>query len=175
MTPVGGALERNRDCNKLAGGDASLTGRGEMVVTAETLRARILRDNAAFNAGERTFVADLLHEEIEWRFFISKEALPIPERVKGKWHVLLALQKIDAVIAIERNEIPVLLVDGDRAAMICERTVRQRASGRVMQYKIAAFHRYQDNKLIEYQEFGDALDLLEQALGRGIDAPAAYG
>lgn len=158
----------------LAALSATLGWCGGIRVAAESLRDQILRQNAAYQQGDRAFVADLFHDQIDWRFFISSEALPMPGQVRGKWHVLLALQKIHEHIEIIRNEITLLIVEGERAAMICDRVVRQRQTGRVMQYKVAAFHRYEGGKLIEYQEFGDGLDILEQALGRGIDAPAAY-
>ena len=143
-------------------------------MASQGLREQILERHAAYKRGERAFIADMLHEQTDWQFFISPEALPVPSHVSGKWHVLLALQKIDAELEIIDSDLLLLLVDGDRAATICERTFRQRKTGRVMQYKTAAFHRYAEGKLIEYREFGDGLDMLEQALGRGIDAPVAY-
>ena len=92
----------------------------------------------------------------------------------GKWHVVEAWKKIDAELELIRNDIEVLLVEGERAALVYDRTLRQRKSGRVIRLKVAAFKRYQDRKLIEYQEFGDGLELLEQSIGRSIGAPEAY-
>jgi ketosteroid isomerase-like protein len=105
---------------------------------------------------------------------MTPEALPVPKRVIGKWHVLEAWKKIDAELELLRNDIEVLVVEGDRAAIVYDRTLRQRTTGRVIRLKVAAFKRFENGKLIEYQEFGDGLELLEQTLGRSLDAPVAY-
>lgn len=143
-------------------------------MATESLRERILRVNKAYTAGERAFIVDLVHENIDWRTYITPEALPVPNRVIGKWHVIEAWNKIDAELELIRNDIEILVVENDRAAVVYDRTLRQRKSGRVIRLKVASFHRYQDGKLIEYQEFGDGLELLEQTLGRSINAPPAY-
>jgi len=140
----------------------------------ESLREHILSNNKRYTAGERAFVVDLLHEHVDWRCFITSEALPVPNRVIGKWHVIEAWKKIDAELELLRNDIEVLVVEGDRAAIVYDRTLRQRKTGRVIRLKVGAFKRFQDGKLIEYQEFGDGLELLEQSLGRSLDAPEAY-
>jgi ketosteroid isomerase-like protein len=144
-------------------------------LASESLRELILRVNKAYAAGERAHVPELFHENIDWRTFITSEALPIPNRIIGKWHLIEALRKVDAVIEVVRDDILVLVVEGDRAAMICDRTLRQRNSGRVMRMKVGVFVRFQDGRMIEYQEFGDGLDLLEQTLGRSLNVPPAYG
>ena len=143
-------------------------------MATETLREQIIRLNKAYSAGERTFLVDTLHENIDWLCYISAEALPIPNRVIGKWHVIEAWRKIDAELELVRNDILFLVAEEDRAAIIYDRALRQRKTNRVLRLKIGSFHRYQDNKLIESQEFGDGLELLEQTLGRSINAPSAY-
>lgn len=141
----------------------------------DSLRDRILRTNAAYTRGERAFIVDLLHERIDWRMNISPETLPVPNHVIGRWHVIEAWRKIDAELELLKNDIVTLVVEGDRAAVIYDRTLRVRKTGRAIRLKVAAFHRYENNKLIECQEFGDGLELLEQTIGRSIDAPLAYG
>lgn len=144
-------------------------------MAAESLRERILRVNAAYTQGERAFIVDMLHERIDWRMHISPEALPVPTHVIGRWHVIEAWRKIDAELELLKNEILTLVIEGDRAAVIYDRTLRQRKTGRTIRLKVAAFHRYENNQLIESHEFGDGLELLEQTIGRSIDAPLAYG
>ena len=150
-----------------------MLGRGWDLET-ESLREKILANNKRYTAGERTYLVDSLHEQIEWRCHMSKEALPVANRVIGKWHVLEAWRKVDVELELIKNDIEVLLVEGERAAIMYDRTLRQRKTGRVIRLKVAAFKRFQNGKLIDYQEFGDGLELLEQTLGRSIDAPEAY-
>jgi len=143
-------------------------------MTSEELRGLVYRSYEAFDRGDRSFVIDLFHDDIQWRMLAPPEALPIPNVVKGKPQVLAALQRIDEVVEIVRNELLLVMVDGHRAAVVCDRVLRQRASGRVMRYKVAAFQTYQDGKLIEYLAFADSLDLLEQQLGHELEFPTAY-
>lgn len=143
-------------------------------MTPQDIRDLVYLSYKAYERGDRAFVLDLFHDDIEWRFFSPPEALPIPNQVKGKGPVLAALKKIDEAVETVRNELELVMVDGDRAAVICDYTVRQRASGRIMRYKMAAFHRYSGGKLIEYSAFADGFDLVQQALGRVIEVPEAY-
>jgi ketosteroid isomerase-like protein len=143
-------------------------------LASESLRELIVRVNKDYTAGDRSVVMELFHDAIDWRSYITSEALPIPNHVIGKWHLIEALRKIDEVVEIMRNDIEMLVVEGDQAAIIYDRTARLRKDGRVIRIKVGVFQRYVNNKLIEYREFGDGLDLLEQTLGRGLNAPSAY-
>jgi len=42
----------------------------------------------------------------------------------------------------------------------------QRATSRVTRFRVANFQRFQDGKLIEFREFTNTFDLVEQAPGR---------
>jgi ketosteroid isomerase-like protein len=140
----------------------------------ELLRDLVYRSYEAYDRGNRNFALDLFDDNIEWIFHVPPEALPIPPRVRGKAAVLAALGKIDALVEVIKNDIELVLVDGDNAIVICDRTLRQRATGRVIRYKFAALHRYQGGRLVQYQMFADGLDMLQQALGRSLDLPSAY-
>ena len=142
---------------------------------SESIRRLVVRSYLAIAPGQRHFLGDLLHDHIEWvTMHAPAQALPAPPRLNGKAAVLAGLQKIDLEIEIVRNNLELVMVDGDRAAVICDRTVRQRLNGRQMNYKVAAFLRFKDGKLIEYQGFADSFDILQQSLGQTIDLPRAY-
>ena len=44
----------------------------------------------------------------------------------------------------------------------------QRATKRILRFRIANFLRFQDGKLIEFREFVNSFDVVEQALGREL-------
>jgi ketosteroid isomerase-like protein len=140
----------------------------------QVLRQLLITAYDAYDQGLRGFVAELFDDDIEWTMHCPQEALPIPNRLRGKVAVLEALKRIDEVVEIVRNELVFMAVDGETAALICDRTLRQRATGRIMRYKIAAFHRFRDGRIIEYQGFADGIDILQQTLGREVEIPAAY-
>ena len=58
------------------------------------------------------------------------------------------LAQINEALNVVRNVQREVLIDGDRAAVISDRTVVQRATGRTMVYRVAAFLRFRDGKLV---------------------------
>jgi len=55
-----------------------------------------------------------------------------------------------------------------RPALISDVSYRKSSTGRVLRMRIASFLRLQDGRVIEYREFIDSFDALEQALGRQL-------
>lgn len=145
-----------------------------MAVTSEDIRELVRKSYAVYDSGDRNFIVNLFDDNIDWRYFSAPEALPFPNQIRGKLKVLAALKAIDDLFEIIANELELIMVDGDRAAVICDQKVRQRATGRIIRNKVAAFHRYRDGKLIEYTAFADGLDIMQQTLGRLIDVPEIY-
>jgi ketosteroid isomerase-like protein len=143
-------------------------------VTPEEIHRLVRLSYAAYDRGAREAIFDLFDDDIEWRMFAPPEALPFPNRLRGKAEVLKAIQKVDELVEVLGNDLEVVVVEGDRAAVICDRKLRQRATGRVMRYKVAAFHRYRNSRLIEYMAFADSFDMMQQALGRTIQLPLSY-
>ena len=60
----------------------------------------------------------------------------------------------------------IMIVDGDRAAVMSDVSFTQRATNRTMRFRVANFLRFQDGKLIEFREFTNSV--VEQALGREL-------
>jgi len=140
----------------------------------EIIRALVYRAYEAYSLGHREFVVDMLDDEIEWSFYGPVELLPIPNRLHGKAAVLAAYKMIDDTTELLGHDLSLVLVDGEKAAVIGERRFRHRSSGRIVQYKFSAFHFYRNGRLVEYQMFADTIDMAQQLLGRTIDIPAIY-
>ena len=102
------------------------------------------------------------------------QAFPVPNAVYGKAAVLAALRQINDALNVVRNVRREVIVDGDKAAVISDRTVVQRATGRTLVYRVAAFLRFRDGKLAEYQSFYDSFDMLEQVIGHELNVPETY-
>jgi ketosteroid isomerase-like protein len=58
--------------------------------------------------------------------------------------------------------------------VISDRTVVQRATGRTLIYRVAAFLTFRDGKLADYQSFYDSFDMLEQVIDAHLDVPETY-
>ncbi len=143
-------------------------------MTSEETRQLVHKSYAAYDSGDHDFIVNLFDDDIEWKYFSAPEAIPFPNHVRGKQQALMALKTIDELFEIVGNELELVVVDGDHAAVICDQRVRQRATGRMIRNKVAAFHRYRDGRLIEYTAFADSLDIMQQTLGRLIELPTIY-
>ena len=62
--------------------------------------------------------------------------------------VLDAIAQVHEALYVVRNVQREVMIDGDRAAVISDRTVVQRATGRTMVYRVAAFLRFRGDKLV---------------------------
>jgi uncharacterized protein len=88
---------------------------------------------------------------------------------RGKREVLDTLGAIAKDYAIERYEPLQLVVDGDSAAVMSNVAFQQRSTGRTLSFHIADFMRFRDGRIVEFREFANTFDLVEQALGRFIE------
>ena len=143
-------------------------------MTSEDIRELVRKSYAAYDQVDHEFIFNLFDDNIDWKYYTSPEAVPFPNHVRGKQQVLQALAAIATLFETMENHLELIVVDGDRAAVICDQKVRQRATGRIIRTKVAAFHRYRDGKLIEYTAFADSLDIMQQTLGRLIELPEIY-
>ena len=110
--------------------------------------------------GKRDFerVAALIHDDIDWMIYAPLSVFPFAGPRQGRAAVLAAMAAIAQTFAIESYKPEVMIVDGARAALMSDISYKQRDTNRVL--------RLQDGRLIEYREFIDSFDAVEQALGR---------
>jgi ketosteroid isomerase-like protein len=91
----------------------------------------------------------------------------VPRR--GRAAVLQAMAGIAEVYSLESYKPEIMMVDGERAAVMSDVSFRQRATNRVLRFRLANFLRFQDGKVIEFREFANTFDVVEQALGRELE------
>ena len=60
----------------------------------------------------------------------------------------------------------VTVIDGDRAAVMSDVAFKQRSSGRALRFHLADFLRFRDGRLVEFREFMNTFDVVQQALNR---------
>ena len=120
------------------------------------------------------FFKRILAEDVEWTMHGPPQAFPVPNSLYGKRAVLDAISRVHAALYVVRNVQREVMIDGDRAAVISDRTVVQRATGRTMVYRVAAFLRFRGDKLVSYQAFYDSFDMLEQVIGHVLEVPDTY-
>jgi ketosteroid isomerase-like protein len=113
-------------------------------------------------------VAALIHDDIDWIIYAPMWVFPFAGPRHGRAAVLDAMAAIAKTFALESYKPDVMIVDGERAALMSDISYRQRVTNRVLRLRIASFLRWQDGRLIEYREFTNSFDAVEQALGREL-------
>jgi ketosteroid isomerase-like protein len=120
--------------------------------------------------GRRDFerVAALIHDDIDWVIYAPMSVFPFAGPRRGRAAVLDAMAAIAKTFALESYKPEIVIVDGERAALMSDVSYKQRATNRILRLRIANFLRLQEGQLIEFREFTNSFDAAEQALGREL-------
>lgn len=118
---------------------------------------------------DREGFAALIHDDIDWIIHGPIEVFPFAGLRRGRAAVLQALAVMDLSYSLDSYEPDFVIVEGARAAIMANIGLTQRASGRLLRFRAANFLRVQDGRLIEFREFADSFDQVEQALGRIVE------
>lgn len=113
-------------------------------------------------------VAAIIHDDIDWVIYGPVEVFPFAGAQKGRTAVLKALGGIAERFDLQRYEPEIVIADGDRAAVMSNVSFVQRSSGRTMRFRLANFLRFKDGKLIEFREFANTFDMVQQVLGHAL-------
>lgn len=62
----------------------------------------------------------------------------------------------------------VTVIDGDRAAVMSDVAFKQRSGGRTLRFHIADFLRFRDGRLVEFREFMNTFEVVQQVLDRQL-------
>ena len=90
---------------------------------------------------------------------------------RGKAQVMDVLAAIGQQFELKRYEHELLIVEGERAAVLSQTSFVQRATGRTLSIRLINFIRVRDGKIIELREFSDTFDVVEQAMGAWLQVP----
>jgi ketosteroid isomerase-like protein len=138
-------------------------------MTTPSTRAIVEEIYSAYARRDFDRVAALIHDDVDWIMYGPIQVFPFAGARHGKIAVLDALGSIAKDYQLERYEPNVIIVEGDRAAVMSEVAFKQRATDRTLRFKLANFLRIADGHLIEFREFANSFDLVEQALGQFIE------
>jgi len=138
-------------------------------VTDHATRAAVVALYEAYAARDLDRFAALVHDDIEWIIYGPVQVFPFQGPRRGKAQVLDVLGAIGKDYALERYVPEIIVVDGERAAVMSNAAFVQRATNRTLSMRLADFLRFQDGRLIEFREFTDTFDAVEQALGKWLE------
>jgi ketosteroid isomerase-like protein len=121
--------------------------------------------------GRRDFerIAACIHDDVDWVIYGPISVFPFAGPRHGRAAVLEAMAGIAQQYSLESYKPEIMIVDGDRAAVMSDVSFIQRATNRILRFRIGNFLRFKDGKLIEFREFANSFDVVEQALGRELE------
>lgn len=119
----------------------------------------------AYREGDSDRLAALIHPDIDWIIHGPVQVFPFQGPRRGKTAVLEVLAAIGKDYALESHTPEIVIVEGDRAAVLANVAFVQRATTRTLRLRLVNFMWFRDGQLIEFREFSDTFDAVEQALG----------
>ena len=139
-------------------------------MTDAVSRSVIDRFCKAYAVRDADKIAEFLDDDIEWTISGPVEYLNFCGTHRGKDNVIdLIRRRIPEVIRTFNFTPESILVDGDQLAMLHRQSARRAADGRVINYRVANFMRFRDNKIVTNLSLLDTFDAVEQVLGHRIE------
>ena len=135
---------------------------------AQDTRATVMALYDAYEQGDLQRVAAFIHDDVDWVIYAPVSVFPFAGPRRGRHAVMTALAGIAEAYALLKYAREIVMVDGDRAAVLTDASYRQHSSGRTLRFRVASFLRFAGGQLIEFREFTDTFDLVEQTLGREL-------
>jgi ketosteroid isomerase-like protein len=135
-------------------------------MTDQSTRAVVTDLYAAYERRDFDRVAELIDDDIEWIIYGPMQVFPFAGYRRGKIAVLEALGGIAKDYMLKSYVPQVVIVDGDQAAVMSDVAFMQRATERTLHFHLANFLRIQNGRVVEFREFANTFDVVEQALGR---------
>jgi ketosteroid isomerase-like protein len=135
-------------------------------MSAESTRAAVTSLYAAYARGDGERMAALIDDDVDFVIHGPVQVFPFAGHHQGKGAVLEALGRIANDYLLESYVPQVTVVEGDHAAVMSDVAFKQRSSGRTLRFHIADFLRFRDGRLVEFREFMNTFDVVQQALDR---------
>lgn len=138
-------------------------------MSEEAIRAAVRELYDAYARRDFDRVAQFIDDDVDWIIYAPVQLFSFAGPRRGKAAVLEALGKIAEDFALERYVPKIVIIEGERAAVMSDVAFRQRATGRTLSFQIANFLRMRDGRVVEFREFANTFDVVEQALGKFIE------
>jgi ketosteroid isomerase-like protein len=138
---------------------------------ARQTRATLKDLYGAYREGNAERVAALIDEDIDWCIYGPARVFPFEGPRRGKAQVIDVLAAIGAQYELKRHDQEIMVVEGERAAVLSQAAFVQRATGRTLSMRLINFVRVRDGRIVEFREFSDTFDVVEQAAGTWLQVP----
>jgi ketosteroid isomerase-like protein len=138
-------------------------------------RQRVLNFLDSFYAGDIEGALAHCSDDVDFLANAPIDILPHMGHRRGKAEVRQMWQTIHARYSSMRYELPMIVAEGDKVAVIIRVFFRKRSNDRIVQFDLAAFYTLRDGRIAEIREILDTFDLVQQVLERDVGAVLAEG
>jgi ketosteroid isomerase-like protein len=138
-------------------------------------RQRVLNFLDAFYSGDIEGALARCSDDVDFLANAPVDILPHMGHRRGKEAVRQMWTTIHARYSNMRHEVPMMVAEGDRVAVIIRLFFRKRSNDRIVQFDLAAFYTVRDGRIAEIREILDTFDLVQQVLERDVGAVLAEG
>jgi len=139
-------------------------------MTTPVARSTVQAFFEAFASKDPARLAPFLQDDVVWTIVGPVELIRYCGERRGKAAVLDMFGRIaPSALRLTRFDPEMLLVDGDRCAMLARLTGVTPEDGRTISYRCTQFVRFVDDKVADYRSIIDSFDAAEQFLGHPID------
>jgi ketosteroid isomerase-like protein len=161
-----GDNDRNRVAKKLKRNDAP----AELQVTDELNRQRILNMLEIYYSGDLEGTLARCTDDVEFFSNAPVDILPHLGAHRGKAEVRAMWETIYLRYSEMRHEVPIIVAEGDKVAVLIRLFLRKRNNNRMVQFDIAVFYTLRDGRVCQIREVMDTFDVVEQVLEKDLSA-----
>jgi uncharacterized protein len=133
-------------------------------------RQRVLNLLDEFYAGDIEGALSRCCDEVEFIANAPIDILPHMGHHHGKAELRQMWITIHSRYSSMRYEVPTIVAEGDKVAVILRVFFQKRSNDRIVQFDLAAFYTLRDGRVVQIREVIDTFDLVQQVLERDVAA-----
>ena len=142
-------------------------------MVAHLNRQRVLNLLEMFYSGDVEGALARCSDDIDFVANAPIDILPHMGHRHGKAEVRQMWQTVHARYSSMRYEVPIIVAEDDKVAVIIRAFFRKSSNDRIVQFDIAAFYTLRDGRVSQIREVMDSFDLVQQVLERDVAADLA--
>lgn len=136
-------------------------------------RQRVLNMLETFYAGDIEGALARLSDDVDYIAAAPIDILPHLGHRRGKAEIREMWQTVHARYSSMRYELPFVVAEGDKVAVLIRAFFRKSGNDRIVQFDVAVFFTLRDGRIAQIREVIDSFDLVQQVLERDVAAVLA--
>lgn len=136
----------------------------------ELNRQRILNMLEIFYSGDLEGALARVTDDVEFFSNAPVDILPHLGSHRGKAELRAMWEIVHQRYSEMRHEVPIIVAEGDKVAVLIRLFLRKRSNNRVVQFDVAVFYTLRDGRVCQIREVMDTFDVVEQILEKDLSA-----